>query len=88
MAGTRRTVYFECNLKVAQNAKALKCASCSEWFHVTCTSLEEEGYIFMCRRQSSGFRWFCEACVPEVDDILLEERSVGAIEEVNSVCLS
>ena len=81
MAGARKADCCECNQKVAKNAKALKCAFCREWFHVTCIGLEEEDYLFMRGRQSLGFRWFCEACVPEVDDILLEERSASTLEK-------
>ena len=55
MAGAKKAVCFECNQKVAKNAKALKCAYCKEWFHVTCTVLEEEeDYHFMRRRENLG----------------------------------
>ena len=57
-----------CSQKVAKSAKALRCSCCREWYHATCSELEEADYHFMSKRTKFGFRWFCPDCVVDADE--------------------
>ena len=81
MAGNRKIECSECDRAVAKSAQALKCTYCAKWFHVACVELDKEDYLFMLRRQSLGFRWFCVGCMIEVDDLLREDRIASALEK-------
>ena len=70
---------LDCNRKVAKNAKALRCAQCREWCHVTCGGLEEGDYAFLTKRGKYGFRWYCDGCVVDADDAVSKGRAVDEI---------
>ena len=54
---------LKCEKQVAKNAKAVKCSLCSLYIHISCTSeISDEVYNFMKTQESSGFKWFCQAC--------------------------
>ena len=69
-----------CSQRVAKSAKALRCSYCREWYHATCSELEEADYLFMSRRGKFGFRWYCPDCVVDADETVSRGANSREIE--------
>ena len=70
-----------CSQRVAKSAKALRCSYCREWYHASCSELEEADYLFMCRRGKFGFRWYCPDCVADADETISRGANSCEIEK-------
>ena len=81
MGGNRREICALCTKPVGKNSQALKCTSCADWFHVGCGDLVEDDYIFLKAREKFGFRWFCDKCVGQSNQ-MKDEAAVDASEEL------
>ena len=68
MAGGKNPC-LECGKAVAKGAKALGCGRCGKWLHVGCGVLEEADFVFMSARFRAGFRWFCDRCTVEPEQL-------------------
>ena len=66
-----------CKKVVAKSARALKCAGCQLWSHVSCESLLDTDYDFMSSRYAMGFRWFCRTCHLDADGLLISQKSIA-----------
>ena len=68
MAGGKNPC-LECGKVVAKGAKALGCGKCGKWLHVGCGVLEDTDFDFMSARWKAGFRWFCDRCTLEPEQL-------------------
>lgn len=59
-----------CKKTVAKSVKALRCAKCKLWSHTSCLGLVDTDYDFMSSRCSAGFRWFCNLCQLDMDELI------------------
>ena len=62
-----------CKKNVAKSAKALRCARCKLWSHTSCLGLMDTDHDFMSNRCSAGFRWFCNLCQLDVDELISQK---------------
>ena len=92
MGGSKREICALCTKLVGKNSHALKCASCAEWVHVGCGDLIEDDYNFLKAWEKFGFRWFCDGCIGQSNQMKGEtaastseeslEKVVSAMEDV------
>ncbi len=70
-----------CTSKVGKSAQALKCARCTEWFHLACESLDTDDYPALTRCHRLGYLWCCTRCLPSAADALRHDASLTQTKE-------
>ena len=66
-----------CKKTVAKSARALRCARCRIWSHVSCLGLLDTDYDFMASRYAAGFRWFCNVCQSDMDELMISQKTIS-----------